>query len=546
MLAVVAAMGAGLGKVLRGVGRALRVTSLRQRCHALRLQLQQARERIRQLEAELASERGRTAAVQGQRDVLQATVRQQARKLYGRKTEQSAPPAAAQQVRRPRGQQPGRPGHGRRRYDDVEVPTVHVWHELPVEARTCACGRVAVACGEEQSTEVHYRTSVVREVHHRRRYVCTCGCAERPRHLVAAGPAQLWPRALLGPDLLAKIVTEKFWLMRPLHRIVAALGMEGLPLAEGSLVGMFWKLQPAMAPLFEAFAERNAESPYLHVDETRWRALWAIRGPKHWLWVFAGPDTTLFALAASRGHEVVVAFLGLSPDSTGARLLTLICDFMKAYDALHDMVQRARCWAHWRRLVLECLVRCPEDAELRAWVAEWITRVDALFHHWAQRDRAAADSPAWRQADAELRACAAEMAVTREEQLQRPDLPPDARRVLDLSTEHWDEMTRCVDDPNIEPSNNPAERALRNPVAGRKAFLGSGAEWAGQFFTTMLSVLTTVAQNGLNPLTFLIAYLTACAANRGQAPQDLRAFCPWSMTESERLALSRPPEAEPG
>ena len=461
-----------------------------------------------------------------------------------RKTEQSAP--AAEPTRRPRGQQPGRPGHGRRRYDELPIPTVHGWHELPVEPRTCACGRIAVACGVEESTEIRYRTSVVREVHHRRRYVWTCGCSDRSRHLVAPGPAQLWPRALLGPDLLAKILTEKFLLMRPLHRIVAALGMEGLCLAEGSLVGMFWQLQPMVAPLFEAFAERNAQSAYLHVDETRWRALWAIRGPKYWLWVFVGPDTTLYALAGSRGHEVVVEFLGLRPDSAGAQAITVICDFMKAYDALHDMVERARCWAHWRRLVLECLVRCPDDAALQAWVQEWVAHVDDLFHQWAQRDRAAACSAAWQQADAALRTCAAEMAVAREEQLQRPDLPPDARRVLDLSAKHWGELTRCVDDPDIEPSNNPAERALRNPVGGRKAFLGSGAEWAGQFFTTMLSVLATVRQNGLNPLTFLIAYLTACAENRGQAPQDLRSFCPWTMTEAERLALTRPPEAEPG
>ena len=86
-----------------------------------------------------------------------------------RKTEQSAP--AAEPTRRPRGQQPGRPGHGRRRYDELPIPTVHGWHELPVEPRTCAWGRIAVACGVEESTEIRYRTSVVREVHHRRRYV---------------------------------------------------------------------------------------------------------------------------------------------------------------------------------------------------------------------------------------------------------------------------------------------------------------------------------------------------------------------------------------
>ncbi len=230
------------------VGRRLPVGSLRQRCRALEGQLRAAGERIGQLEAELAAARGQSAAVESQRNVLQGTVRRQAKELYGRKTEQSVPPVGSEKPRKPRGQQPGAPGHGRRPYDNLVIATVHRWRRLPAADRTCGCGQVAGPCGTEKSVVIAYRTGLVRIVTHGERYVFTCACPDRPRHLVAAVPAKLWPRALLGPDLLAKILVEKFLLMRPLHRAVAALATEGLSLAEGSLVGMFWQLQPMMAP----------------------------------------------------------------------------------------------------------------------------------------------------------------------------------------------------------------------------------------------------------------------------------------------------------
>ena len=534
-------VGGGRGLLVR---RGLPVRGLRQMCGDLRERVRKAEARVRELEVEVAEQRRRIAELQGQREALKGTVRRQAKELYASSKSEQQPVVVAGGTRQ-RGQQPGSPGHGRRRYD--ELPSVVVREEASAEERRCPkCGGLAVADGIETSEEITWRVSVVKVVHRRQRYVHTCTCSERPRHVVAAAPARLWPRALLSPALVAKILVDKYLLMQPLHRIVAGLAMQGVHLSEGSLIGMFEQLEPLLAPLFEAFAERNAQSPHLHVDETRWKALWAVRGPKHWLWCFVGPETTLYALADSRGHQVVVTFLGLPPGSPGAEAVTLICDFMAAYDKLGDRVERARCWAHLRRLILDCVLRSPDDEALRLWVEAWVARTDSLFHEWMKRHLAAADSQVWQEADQALRACAGEMAAARELELQRSGVPQHAQRVLNLIGAHWDELTRCVEDPEIRPDNNAAERALRNPVCGRKAFGGSGSYRAGQFLTTVLSILTTVAQNGLNPLSFLIAYLMACAESRGRPPEDLRRFCPWTMTEDERQTLTRPPQPEPG
>jgi transposase len=43
---------------------------------------------------------------------------------------------------------------------------------------------------------------------------------------------------------------------------------------------------------------------------------------------------------------------------------------------------------------------------------------------------------------------------------------------------------------------------------------------------------------GINPRTWLTAYLEACAANGGQPPVSLTAFLPWAMS-ADRLAQMR-------
>jgi hypothetical protein len=77
--------------------------------------------------------------------------------------------------------------------------------------------------------------------------------------------------------------------------------------------------------------------------------------------------------------------------------------------------------------------------------------------------------------------------------------------------------------------NNVAERDQRTPVVARKNFYGSGSPWSGALAAMMFSLLMTMRLWGINPRTWLTAYLEACAANGGQPPACLSAFLPWTM-----------------
>ena len=526
------------------------------------------RRQVEELRATLVTRDARIAELEGRNADLAQRVRQQAHALYGRKTEQTPAPepptarsARASGAKRRRGQRCGVRGHGRRRYE--ALPAVHVAHELRAEERICPnCGlpTYVEVPAEELSTEIDWEPGVRRVVHHRRKYRRTCQCVGAAKFRTAPAPAKLVPKGLFTPRFVAHVVVEKFLLARPLHRVCTALALEDADIAEGSLVGVLHRLQPLLEPLHTAICARNRQSPHLNVDETRWRHLWAVKTGGFWLWVFQGPETTVYLLDESRGHEVVLRHLGAHAGEPGARVVTVVCDFMAAYDAARKHagpgldVELGRCWAHYRRLILDADRQCTADPALHRWAHQWIEMVDDFFGLHAERKRAQPGTPDFEAADLALRGCVIEMETVRDRQLRNRRLPKRARSLLDLGQQHWSELIRCVDDLALPADNNAAERALRGPVVCRKNFYGSGADWAGRLTTTLWTVLVTVGQNGLNPLTFLGAYLAACA-QAGGPPPDLLAWLPWtpeaharfaSMTRHPRPEPARPQEVVPG
>ena len=87
------------------------------------------------------------------------------------------------------------------------------------------------------------------------------------------------------------------------------------------------------------------------------------------------------------------------------------------------------------------------------------------------------------------------------------------------------------------PSNGPGlpDRALRNPVVVRKNCYGSGSVWAATLAARVWAITATAARAGCNPLTYLTAYLDACARASGRAPANkaIEAFLPWAATQAD-------------
>ena len=75
-------------------------------------------------------------------------------------------------------------------------------------------------------------------------------------------------------------------------------------------------------------------------------------------------------------------------------------------------------------------------------------------------------------------------------------------------------MWRFVTDPDVEPTNNHAERELRGLVCWRRASGGSQSDRGNQFAANLKSVIHTCRKQDRHVLSYLKSAIHAALRNR--------------------------------
>ena len=107
---------------------------------------------------------------------------------------------------------------------------------------------------------------------------------------VAALTAELHTESGLPLEKTARVLRTRF----------------GLHVTKGGLVRLLHRTADAAAPAYAALCEQVRRSPVVTPDETGWR----VDATRHWLWAFATPETTVYAICAGRGFADAAAVLG--------------------------------------------------------------------------------------------------------------------------------------------------------------------------------------------------------------------------------------------
>ncbi|MGH3981486.1 MAG: IS66 family transposase [Pseudonocardiaceae bacterium] len=433
---------------------------------------------------------------------------------------------------RGRGQRRGGPGHGRRDYSHLE--TREEIHDVPAGQRVCGCCGVAFEpLGAQSSEQVDWRVRVTRVVHRRLRYRRRCDCPGA-RTVTAPPAANPIPKGRLTSEFLARLLYEKYVLGLPVHRIVRSLAAEGLRVSEGTLCGALKAVADLLLPLEQAIVGRNARAVHVHADETGWRVFEQTEGKqghRWWLWVFLTQDTVVFTMDPTRSAAVLDRHFGIDRAEAAlgqGRRLVLSTDFYTAYQSLARVqgVDPLWCWAHIRRYFIRA---GDAHVQLRIWRDQWVTRIADLYVAHRAIAATEAGSAEHTQARQAFDQALTTMDTVRRDQAAIYSLHPAAKKVLATLDREWDGLVRHRDFPDIALDNNPAERALRTPVVGRKNYYGSHAQWAAHLAARVWTITATAERNHREPLEYLTAYLNACATAPGKTPQGraLDQFLPW-------------------
>lgn len=288
------------------------------------------------------------------------------------------------------------------------------------------------------------------------------------------------PHGQVGLNALAIGLMLRIRQRLPLRQIATVLEkLAGLRVCAGALVKQIKRMARWCRGEYEKLILRMRASKVLHADETGWR----IDGHNAWAWVFTQPLLTLFVIDKSRGNKVIADVLG---EAFGG---TLVCDFYGAYDALDCPKQR--CLTHLLRELKEQSEKDPSFA-----AEPWATKLKA----WC--GKAMTHKKQWeRLSDPKYELGASRLEDRLDALIRAGPVHAQAKRLHKRLTRHRPDLTRFLWEKKLEPTNNPAERALRPLVVARKISGGSRSVEHAQAWAQLSSILATQEQNGKNVLT---------------------------------------------
>jgi transposase len=535
---------------------------VRQQAHYWRAQHARAIEReaawkqkAQQLEQVVRRQQAQIAELAGELEAAKARIAGLEKQVFGRKSEQCPKPDPGQpdptpaldgnpdaadapepggEPRRKRGKQPGAKGYGRKRRHDL--PAVEVGHDLPEDQRQCPrCGKpFGTFPGTEDSEQIEWEVELFRRIHKRTRYVSRCDGPAVTGIVTAPGPPKLIPKGMFAVSFWVRLLMEKFLFQRPLHRVRKVLALEGLSVSQGTLTGGLQRIGELLQPVYARILERSRSANHWKMDETRGLVFEEVEGKdgyRWWLWGGITDDTVVFLLEPTRSAQVPRDHLGANPEGI------INADRYSAYKALGLKIRIAFCWAHVRR----DFVRVRDGyRRLRGWGDSWVTRINELFQLNDRRLEVRSDPDAFREKDRTLREAVEAMAKQRDRELEDPRLGKPARKALESLRTHWEGCILFVDPPEIPMHNNESEQRLRDPVVGRKNYYGSGSVWSGAFTAICFTIFQTLLKNGIDPKKWFFAYFEACAENGGRSPENLDAFMPWNLSETQKEAWRCP------
>lgn len=386
--------------------------------------------------------------------------------------------------------------------------------DLPIADKPCpCCGGARHVIGEAVSEKLDYVPATLKVIETRRpKYACRPCEGEIS---VAPLPASPIEQGMAAPGLLAHVLVSKFADHLPLNRQEAMLRRAGIELPRSTLCDWVLGSAQCLKPLYEHLVNQIRKADILHSDDTivpLQEAGGAVKA-RAWGWVAPMRRMTAYEFTTSRA--------GIHPQSFVAGWQGyLVADAYTGYDRLfaNPALKEVGCWAHARRKFFEV----AKSQKTPGLAHEAVSRIGQFYHL----------DNAWKELDPD------ERRRRRQEEIgplldafrdwmaaHLPGLLPRSplAQAMGYASNHWQALTRFLEDGRLPLDNNAAERALRPIAVGRKNWLFAGSVRGGEAAAIVLSFIESAKLHGLNPYEYLRDVLTRLPSAKAT---DLDAFLP--------------------
>jgi transposase len=325
--------------------------------------------------------------------------------------------------------------------------------------------------------------------------------------VAAASPARIVDKCLASDRIVIGTIVAKYSDHLPLYRQSVILAREtGIDITRATMDGWVMRVGDLLIPIAAAMGRELLQGTYIQADETPVDVqLRDGKGQNHqaYLWQYGKPGgSAVFDFRLGRSREGPRQFLG---NFEGI----LQTDGYAAYEQVGGpKMVHAVCWAHSRRKFVDALKLNASDKVASRIVAS----IDELFSVDAHA-RAANLNPAARYLlRVEQSAPLLEKIKRQIEEALAGALPSSAlAKAAKYTLAFWKKLTRFLEYPELELSNNLAENSMRPVAIGRKNWIHVGSEKAGPRVAAILSVIESCRRLKISARDYLGAVLPGLA-----------------------------------
>ena len=423
--------------------------------------------------------------------------------------------------------------HANRGALPLHLPRVDI--TIAPEDTDCPCCKTPMhVIGEEKSERLDVIPAQFRViVTHRPKYACRA-CEQAV--VQAPAPERLIKSGLPTEAMVAYVLAAKYAWHLPLYRQAQILLSQGIAIERATLA--FWVGYAAaeLKPLYLRLRALILGSVKIAVDETVAPVLDPGRGrtKKGYFWAIARDDR------AWGGTDPPAVAYTYAPGRGAVHALKLLetyrgivqCDGYAAYKSIADdaragdAIMLAFCWAHLRRKFFD--IAKGGSAPI---ASEALERIAALYAiEKTIRGRSADARHAVRQEKSKPLVLA--LKTWLDEQLARVSAKSVIAEAIRYGLNHWDGLTRFLEDGRIELDTNIVERGMRPIALNRKNALFAGHDQGAENWAAIASLVETCKLHGVDPQAYFADVLTKLVNLWPESRLD--ELLPWAWATSRK------------
>jgi transposase len=399
--------------------------------------------------------------------------------------------------------------------------------DLPRVERVIACTPEQCICGNcgTGTKVIGYEVSEVLEVKPAEYFVevtkrekRACKKCEEQGVAMAPLPVRIIDKSLVSDRIIIDTIVCKYADHNPLYRqSVILLRDAGIDISRATMCGWVMTVGEMLAPVVWAMRRELLAGSYIQADETTVDVqMHDRRGKNHqaYLWQYGTPGgSTIFDFRMGRDREGPASIL----DKFEGILQT--DGFISYVSGVGGpKMVHAACWSHSRRKFVDAIKLNKLDAASISIVElmDKLFAIDARARD-EKMDHAARHALRQQEAPPLLDKIHAQILA-----LSKNVLPKSAAgEACTYTVNLWKKLTRFLEYPELELSNNLAENSMRGVALGRKNWTHIGSQQAGPRVAAILSVVESCRRLRIPVREYLNEILPGLANRSIQQVADL-------------------------